>query len=131
MLDKETNPLFANNPFSLKGEVWKEKRAEITPAFTSNRLKALYPKIQEVEERIVKYLEKESQKKEPFDILVVPLAIFGIDAESFTKEKRDRKEIDVAEWSLYFAIVYFDCISILKTVHQTQVHDSRSGSVFR
>lgn len=102
MLDKESNPLFANNPFMLQGEEWKEKRAEITPAFTSNRLKALYPMIQEVEDRMVKYLDQESQKKKPFDIReicakfttdVVSLAIFGIDAQSFTKENPEIREM--------------------------------------
>jgi cytochrome P450 family 6/cytochrome P450 family 28 len=31
-------PVMARNPFILKGQEWKEKRAEITPAFTNNRV---------------------------------------------------------------------------------------------
>lgn len=86
----------------LQGEEWKEKRAEITPAFTNTRLKALYPMIQEVEGRMVKYIHEEVQKKEPFDAReisakfstdVVSLAIFGIDAQSFTKEKPEIREM--------------------------------------
>lgn len=38
MIDKETDPIFANNPFMLAGEEWKERRAEITPAFTAARV---------------------------------------------------------------------------------------------
>lgn len=38
MVDKDTDPIFGRNPFFLEGEEWKEKRAEITPAFTPSRV---------------------------------------------------------------------------------------------
>lgn len=38
-IDKETDPIFGNNPFMLKGNEWKEKRSEITPAFTASRVR--------------------------------------------------------------------------------------------
>lgn len=38
MIDKDSDPIFGRNPFFLKGEEWKEKRAEITPAFTPSRV---------------------------------------------------------------------------------------------
>lgn len=38
VVDKETDPIFGRNPFFLQGEEWKEKRAEITPAFTPSRV---------------------------------------------------------------------------------------------
>lgn len=38
VVDKETDPLFGRNPFVLTGEEWKEKRGEITPAFTPTRV---------------------------------------------------------------------------------------------
>lgn len=38
--DKKKDPIFARNPFMLRGEEWKEKRAEITPAFTPSRVSA-------------------------------------------------------------------------------------------
>lgn len=102
VLDKEANPLFARNPFMLKGEEWKEKRAEVTPAFTNNRLKALYPLIQEVQDRLTKYIDNTISKNEPFDARelcakyttdVVALSIFGVDAQSFTKEKPEIREM--------------------------------------
>jgi cytochrome P450 len=39
-IDKDTDPLFGRNPFMLQGEEWKEKRGEITPAFTVNRVRS-------------------------------------------------------------------------------------------
>lgn len=101
-LDKDKDPLFARNPFMLKGEEWKEKRAEITPAFTSSRLKALYPLIEDVQGRMIKYIETELQKNEPFDARevsakfttdTVSLSIFGVDAGSFTKENPEIREM--------------------------------------
>ena len=97
MIDPKKDPLFARNPFMLTGEEWKEKRAEITPAFTNNRLKALYPLIQDVQSRMSKFINIELNKetKESFDARevsakfttdVVSSCIFGADAQSFTKE---------------------------------------------
>ncbi|XP_070494179.1 probable cytochrome P450 28a5 [Chironomus tepperi] len=102
LIDTELDPLFAKNPFLLRDDEWKEKRAEITPAFTTNRLKALYPLIQDVSVRMVKYINTEVKKADPFDARelsakfttdVVSNCIFGIDAESFTKEKPEIREM--------------------------------------
>lgn len=38
IIDKESDPIFGRNPFFLTGDEWKEKRAEITPAFTPSRV---------------------------------------------------------------------------------------------
>lgn len=37
-VDVNVDPMFGRNPFILKGEEWKEKRNEITPAFTTTRV---------------------------------------------------------------------------------------------
>lgn len=102
MIQKDTDPLFARNPFFLTGEEWKEKRAEITPAFTTSRLKALFPLIEEVQGRMIKYIQQQIPKNEAFDarevsakftVDSVSLAIFGIDAQSFTKENPEIREM--------------------------------------
>lgn len=101
-MDKETDPLFARNPFLLKGEAWKEKRAEITPAFTTSRLKVLYPLIEDVQGRMVKYIKEKLASKEPFEARelcakyttdVVSNSIFGVDAQSFTTENPEIREM--------------------------------------
>lgn len=100
MLDMDVEPLFARNPFFLKGEEWKEKRAEITPAFTPSRMKALYPLIEDVQLRMAEYIRK--NLKTPlearelcakFTVDVVSNAIFGVDAQSFTKENPEIREM--------------------------------------
>lgn len=37
-VDKNIDPIFANNPFALTGDEWKERRAEITPGLTNQRV---------------------------------------------------------------------------------------------
>lgn len=100
MIDPKNDPLFAQNPFFLKNDEWKEKRAEITPAFTTNRLKVLYPLVQDVVLRMVKHVREKSE--EVFDARelcakyttdVVSNCIFGIDAESFSKENPEIREM--------------------------------------
>jgi len=133
MIDTEQDPLFAQNPFFLKDEEWKEKRAEITPAFTVNRLKALYPLIQDVSTRMIKYITTESKKNNPFDARelsakfttdVVSNCIFGIDAESFTKEKPEireigRKLLDPSA-KLFFKIFLVESFNFLKSIIKIQ-----------
>lgn len=43
-VSKDSDPIFGRNPFMLKGEEWKEKRAEVTPAFTTSRVCCRTPK---------------------------------------------------------------------------------------
>lgn len=102
LIDTKLDPLFSMNPFFIKDEEWKEKRAEITPAFTVNRMKALYPLIQEVSALMIKYLASESKKLDPFDardlsekftIEAVSKSVYGIDANSFTNEKSELHEM--------------------------------------
>lgn len=101
-IDKKSDPFLAKNPFMLQGEEWKEKRAEITPAFTSSRMKALYPLIEDVQARMVEYVRLHIKSEEPFDVRelcakyatdVVSNAIFGVDAQSFTKENPEIREM--------------------------------------
>lgn len=94
MVFKETDPLFGRNPFVLTGEEWKEKRGQITPAFTPARLKALFPLIEDVCERMTKYLTIECATKPiggfdgrelaaKFTVDVVAKCAYGVEANSF------------------------------------------------
>uniref|UniRef100_A0A1B0D380 Cytochrome P450 n=1 Tax=Phlebotomus papatasi TaxID=29031 RepID=A0A1B0D380_PHLPP len=86
----KVDPIFGRNPFLLKGQEWKDKRAEITPAFTQLRIKAMYPVIEDVCERMKKYIIKENKQaiecremSAKFTTDVVSSCIFGVDAGSF------------------------------------------------
>uniref|UniRef100_A0A1B0GIK4 Cytochrome n=1 Tax=Lutzomyia longipalpis TaxID=7200 RepID=A0A1B0GIK4_LUTLO len=52
MSDKKKDPIFVSHPFMLKGQEWKEKRNEMTPAFTHLRIKTMYPIFQDTAEHL-------------------------------------------------------------------------------
>ncbi|XP_026481493.1 cytochrome P450 6j1-like [Ctenocephalides felis] len=97
-IDEELEPIFATNPFSQSGQKWKRSRTQITPAFTSGRMKAMYPLMIEVGDRMKKYLEKNEgipegidtkSLSEKFAMDNVASCAFGIDVESFTDKDSD------------------------------------------
>lgn len=90
LLHLESDPLLARNPFFLCGQAWKDKRSEITPAFSPARIKAMFPLIDEICDRITKHLTtKQNEAIEARDLCsrftcdVVSNCIFAADAESF------------------------------------------------
>ncbi|XP_059618985.1 probable cytochrome P450 28a5 isoform X1 [Phlebotomus argentipes] len=95
--DKEVDPIFGRNPFMLKGNEWKEKRQEITPAFTVSRIKTMYPVVEDVCSAMKDYIKREKKNNAQgfegkelcakFTTDVVSNCIFGLDAGSFTQEK--------------------------------------------
>lgn len=40
-IDKDIDPILGSNPFFLNGHEWKERRGDITPAFTVSRVSAI------------------------------------------------------------------------------------------
>lgn len=100
LVDEKSDPLFARNPFSLSGEKWKTRRAEITPAFTNNRIKALSSLMDEVCVKMTEYVKKNNAKaidtKElmaKYTTDVVSNCVFAIDAQSFSKDKPEIREM--------------------------------------
>lgn len=55
-MDVTHDELFAKNPFILKGNAWKAARACLSPLFTLNKCKQLFPLMQPVVERLREYL---------------------------------------------------------------------------
>lgn len=54
--------------FALPGEAWKSLRTKLTPAFTSGKLKGMFPIVQNVSVELVKYLKPMAEKGELIDI---------------------------------------------------------------
>ncbi|EAT41342.1 AAEL006989-PA [Aedes aegypti] len=99
LTNKEIDPLLGRNPFLLDGSEWKAKRAEVTPAFTTSRMKALFPLVEDVCSRMTKYLIKNrgsvidaKELSAKFTTDVVSSCIFACDAQSFTSEKPEIRE---------------------------------------
>uniref|UniRef100_A0A182LVJ4 Cytochrome P450 n=1 Tax=Anopheles culicifacies TaxID=139723 RepID=A0A182LVJ4_9DIPT len=104
-VDEKSDPLLARNPFSLSGEKWKNRRAEITPGFTNNRIKAMAHLMDEVCAHMTKYVKNQASSSSGVATLdakelmakyttdVVASCIFAIDAQSFEKENPEIREM--------------------------------------
>ncbi|XP_055845283.1 probable cytochrome P450 28d1 [Episyrphus balteatus] len=86
---------FSHNPFSLKGDAWKERRQEITFALTLNKIKSAYPVAQETSTGLIKYMKdkyrsttaKEVNASElslRYTSEVVTDSVLGFNAANFT-----------------------------------------------
>ncbi|XP_055623205.1 probable cytochrome P450 28d1 [Toxorhynchites rutilus septentrionalis] len=103
LVDEKSDPLMSRNPFGMTGEKWKTTRAEITPAFTANRIRALFVLMEQVCGRMTEHINQNIAQNEcTFDAKelmtkyttdVVSNCIFAIDAQSFTKEKPEIREM--------------------------------------
>ncbi|XP_060662992.1 probable cytochrome P450 28a5 [Drosophila nasuta] len=87
--------MFANNPFSLAGNVWKQRRADITPGLAPSRIKAVYPVTKEVCWKLTDWLTKQLRLGAPeginakemclnFTSEMVTDCVLGLKAESFS-----------------------------------------------
>lgn len=92
--NKEKDPVMALNPFVLKDDEWKEKRTEIAVGMTQNKLKSVYPLIEDVAANFSRYVKDKLEKnpRQSFDgrdLCVrytcdcVASCIFAIDGGSF------------------------------------------------
>ena len=66
-LHPDTNKYFLRMLISLKGQEWKESRLQMSPIFTTTRMKALMPVIHEVGDSFIKYLNRPDLKKDDLD----------------------------------------------------------------
>lgn len=84
----------ALNPFVMKDDEWKEKRTEVAIGMTQNKLKSLYPLIENVAINFSQYIKKEIERNprrcfDARDLCVrytcdcVSVCIFAIDGGSF------------------------------------------------
>lgn len=84
---KDTDKLLGRNPFTLKGDDWKEKRAELTPGFAITRVKSSYPLIENVCAKLSGYINRNLDGAinvrdlcSRYTAEVVTSMIYGIDA---------------------------------------------------
>lgn len=100
MIDAKDDPLFARNPFLSRADNWKERRNEISPAFSTNRMKALYPLIENVCHRLTSFInECIDEPIEARDLSVkfttesVSSCIFGIETDTLQKGESDYRKM--------------------------------------
>ncbi|XP_059491239.1 cytochrome P450 9e2-like isoform X2 [Neocloeon triangulifer] len=64
---EEADPLQALNLFNLQGQRWKEMRTKLIPTFTSGKIKAMFPLMQECTEQFDQHLNELADSKEIFE----------------------------------------------------------------
>ncbi|XP_030387575.1 probable cytochrome P450 28d1 [Scaptodrosophila lebanonensis] len=95
--NEKTDKILSNNPFILTGEQWKERRAEITPGLSANRINAVYPVTKSVCHKFVEYINRQRQMASTdgvdakqlclsYTTEVVSDCVLGISAQSFTEK---------------------------------------------
>ncbi|XP_034473855.1 probable cytochrome P450 28a5 [Drosophila innubila] len=95
MVDEKSDFIFANNPFTLVGEEWKKRRADVTPGLTQSRIKSVYPVTNEVCMKMSEWLNKQLRLGAPeginakdmclrFTSEMVTDCVLGLKAESFS-----------------------------------------------
>ncbi|KAH8313387.1 hypothetical protein KR067_005149 [Drosophila pandora] len=122
--NKKVDKILANNPAVLRGDEWKERRAEVTPGLSANRVKAVYPVSQDVCKKFVEYVKKQI-KMAPSEGLnakdlclcytteVVSDCVLGISAQSFTDNPTPLVGMIKRVFEGSFAFIYFNVVANL------------------
>ncbi|XP_059488820.1 cytochrome P450 6k1-like [Neocloeon triangulifer] len=63
-INESNDPMLAYNIFSIHGPRWKYLRTRLTPAFTSGKMKMMFPLMLEVCDELKKHIQRAAEKKE-------------------------------------------------------------------
>ncbi|XP_059619849.1 probable cytochrome P450 28a5 [Phlebotomus argentipes] len=97
MCTAKSEPYIGHSPFVMKDRDWKDTRSQWAPAFTSGKMKAIFPIIENTCQKMSTFLKSEVAKQSEdgvhfrdvsarFTTEVVTDTIFGIEAGTFTQE---------------------------------------------
>ena len=66
-LHPDTNKYLVKMVSALEGQEWKDARNQLSPIFTTTRMKAIMPVVNEVGDSFVKYLNRPETNKEDME----------------------------------------------------------------
>ncbi|XP_076663914.1 cytochrome P450 9e2-like isoform X2 [Andrena cerasifolii] len=90
-VDEDLDPLMGKNLFSLRGDRWREMRRLLSPAFTSSKMKTMFPLMCDCAVNFAEYIAMESKQGKVYDMKaifgryttdVIASCSFGISADS-------------------------------------------------
>nr|XP_022901249.1 cytochrome P450 6j1-like [Onthophagus taurus] len=122
-VDPEYDPIFGNNPFTMKGEEWKIQRTKHVPLYTIAKMKNMFESVKDSSEKLVKYLKEHTVKNscvEAMDISAkytisnVGSCAIGIDNRTLEEKNSEMRQMgkDLVEISIYNSIKQFLMIVI-------------------
>uniref|UniRef100_A0A1L8E459 Putative cytochrome n=1 Tax=Nyssomyia neivai TaxID=330878 RepID=A0A1L8E459_9DIPT len=99
-IDTTLDPLLASNPFTARGAEWKRIRNQVSPIFTTAKVRACYGIMQEVGNSLIEYLDNSpdincndgveiKSVMTKFTTDVVASAVFGVNAYAFVDPNSD------------------------------------------
>lgn len=102
-ISEEHDIIFGKNPFVLKGDRWKIVRAQITPSFTTGKVKAMMPLFIANNAKLLRYLQEKTtgndkvlEAKELASKITcenVASCAFGLDGGCFLQEHSEFREM--------------------------------------
>ncbi|CAH2269073.1 cytochrome P450 6B6-like [Pararge aegeria] len=124
-----TEPLM-RNLFTVDGDVWKLMRQKLTPAFSSAKLKAMFPLIVEMTEKLSKLADEASAKEEAdvrelmarYTTDFIGACGFGIDSNSLSEENSDFRKLGKRIFNLTIRDLFFN---VMKRVFPTVFKHAR------
>lgn len=125
---------------ALSGEKWKKIRAQLTPTFTSGKMKYMFPTIVDVTNRFTDFLRtaiKTNDELEMKDILarftidVIGTVAFGIECNSLQEpnsefRRMSRQAIEKPRHSTRFALLMFSNPTLARFLRLKQIRDDVS-----
>ncbi|XP_023946091.2 cytochrome P450 6B5-like [Bicyclus anynana] len=96
-----TEPLM-KNLFTVDGDIWKLMRQKLTPAFSTSKLKAMFPLIIETTEKLTRIANDLAETKDEVDVRelmarfttdFVGACGFGIDSQALNEEDSDFRQL--------------------------------------
>ncbi|KAF2896691.1 hypothetical protein ILUMI_09488 [Ignelater luminosus] len=99
-LNEEDDPL-TGHLFNLKGAKWKHLRTKLTPAFSSGKMKMMFPTLVDYSDHLVMVIDRHIEEKQPIDIKevtgrfstdIIGSCAFGIECNSLENENSDFRE---------------------------------------
>ncbi|XP_044262896.1 probable cytochrome P450 6a13 isoform X2 [Tribolium madens] len=103
-IDKNVDTIVGRNPFFLRGDEWKIVRQQLTPGFTSGKMKWLYPLLEEVAGNLIKFIDNHPETTNGkgysakelcarFTLNNVASCAFGIEGKCLEEETNEFQEL--------------------------------------
>ncbi|XP_065352450.1 cytochrome P450 9e2-like [Cloeon dipterum] len=101
-INEKVDPMLAYNIFSIHGPKWKFLRQRLAPAFTTGKIKSMFPLMQEVCEELKKHVQRAIDNKESREVKrmaanfttdVVGSCAFGVKCNSLQDESNTFRQM--------------------------------------
>ncbi|XP_059615054.1 cytochrome P450 6j1-like [Phlebotomus argentipes] len=146
-IDTTLDPLLASNPFTARGAEWKNIRNQVSPIFTTTKVRACFGIMRDVGKTLLEYLENSPDINRAegvemksvmtkFTTDVVASAVFGVNAYAFVDDKSEfvtmsREFFTPGFWSAIKGMLAFFAPQVASLLRISFINDSLDGRLRR